>query len=179
MGRSSRRRADNRRRTPRDRTRPDLSRSDTPWAVVGVIGDADGPAFGYTNGLHGLYDHPELWMSGVAADGQMEWCTADIGYWLNVLARMVRDGESLVPGGVVTVDQPQHDMVLEFTIGEPADRLTIEALLTEPQAMVLPVRWVAMLLGQPPAWPVTAAGAVRCPCAPATCDDCAAEAETA
>ena len=118
-----------------------------PWAAVVVLGEDEHPAFGYTNGLHEFYGHPELWISGRAIDDSFEWCTSDVGVWLNHLARMVRDGEALEPGGVITVEQPQYDLVLEFTVGEPVERLALEALLTQPHALVLPVHWTAMWLG--------------------------------
>lgn len=151
----------------RDRTRPDARRPDMPWAVVGVIGDDDAPAFGYTNGLHEFYGHPELWMGGVAANDPLalEWCTTDIGIFLNQLAARVRDGEVLEPGTTHPVCVCNVGLDLDFVVGEPIDRLEVEALLIDPAAQVLPVRWMANWVDGPPAsWPRTPTGGVRCPC---------------
>ena len=85
-----------------DKRLPDPSRSDLPWAIVGVSDD-ESSAFGYTNGLDGLYAHPELWM-GHAADNDplaLQWCVRDITFWLNRLAGKVRDGRTFIPGGAL------------------------------------------------------------------------------
>jgi len=169
----NRRRTSRRANGGRDRTRPNPARPDMPWAAVVVLGEDEHPAFGYTNGLHEFYGHPELWMSGRAIDDSFEWCTSDVGVWLNHLARMVRDGEALEPGGAIIVEQPQYDLVLEFTVGEPVERLALEALLTQPHALVLPVHWTAMWLGEQPPWPRSESGMLQCPCIPTAQDGCA------
>jgi hypothetical protein len=159
-----------------DKTRPDPRRAERPWAIVGVS-DEKVPAFGYTNGLADLYQHPELWMGSEAANDPLvlQWCVVDIAHWLNDLADRVRDGAVLKPGDVVRVDEPHHDLVLEFTIGEPADRHDLEALLIEPWALVMPVTWTATWLGALPPWPRTPEGALLCPCQPIECEHCVRE----
>ena len=106
----------------------------------------------------------------------LQWCAYDIGYWLNRLAGMVRDGDSFAPGDVVEAEDPSFNLVLEFTMGEQVDKYAVDALLVEPTALVVPVHWTATWRGDPPAWlPRTATGGVHCPCEPPECQECARE----
>jgi hypothetical protein len=158
------------------KTQPDPSRSSLPWAVVTVVRGQEGPGFGYTNGLWGLYQHPELWMGEVSNDLlPIQLCGRELGPLLNVLAAIVRDGRPLPPGELVRMTDPRLKLDLDFRIGRPADRRAVEALLVAPSAKVLPVKWTANWRGDPPEQLRTPTGGVLCRCEPQECPECAAE----
>lgn len=160
--------------TQRDKTIPDPFRADLPWAVVGVMGDGAAPAFAYTNGLVGLYDHPEVWMSGRSTGGSppVELCTRHLAQYVNDFARSVRDGQPLVPGDVVTAVERWGPVALTLRVGEPVAPYAVDALLVVPHAVVLPIEWSAMWR-RPQSRPRRAGRALRCPCSRETCGYCA------
>jgi len=160
--------------TERDKSVPDPSRADLPWAVVGVIGDRTAPAFAYTNGLVSLYGHPEVWMSGRSTGGSppVELCVEHLAQHVNTFARVVRDGRALVPGDVMTVVERWGPVELTLRVGEPVAPYAVDALLVPPHAVVLPIEWSAMWR-RVQSRPRRAGRALRCPCRPATCGYCA------
>jgi hypothetical protein len=164
--------------TELDKTTPDPSSADLPWAVVGVLGDSTGPAFAYTNGLVELYQHPEVWMSGRSTCGapQVEVCTTHLAHYVNSFARHVRDGRSLMPGDVMAVVERWAPVELTLTVGDPVAPYTVDALLVRPHAIVLPIEWSAMW-SRPQPRPRRAGRVLRCRCRPATCGYCAQHAK--
>ncbi|HKX75856.1 MAG TPA: DUF4262 domain-containing protein [Acidimicrobiia bacterium] len=66
--------------------------------------EEDGPPFAYTVGLFGL-GHPELLVFGLGPDAA--------GTVLNAFGKMIRRGENLVPGQLVSLPGGHHQFVVE------------------------------------------------------------------
>lgn len=159
--------------TQPDRTQPDPSRADLPWAVVGVLGDDTGVGFSYSNGLLSLYQHPELWMSARSVGGYpaVELCTMHLAYYVNNFACNVRDGLDLVPGDHLTTVERWGPVQLAVTVGEPVTAVAVGALAIHPDVLVLPIEWSARWL-EPRSRPRRAGRVLRCPCPTQTCGYC-------
>lgn len=160
--------------TQPDRTQPDPSRADLPWAVVGVLADDTGAGFGYSNGLLGLYLHPELWMSARSQGGYppVELCTRHVSYYVNNFACTVRDGLDLVPGDHLTMVERWGPVELTLTVGQLVTAAAVGALLLQPEMPVLPIEWTARWV-EPRSRPRRAGRVLRCPCPTETCGYCA------
>jgi len=134
-------------------TQPDHDRLDRKpfWRVQAVFDpDGGGAEFAYTIGLHerGL---PELHIWGRPDSGDdpgLDWMFScnDRCRILNVFAWQLVDGK-LAVGQERTEEYDAGEAIAHFRVGPPGDRLALEALGTDPAAVVWPINWS---LSRPP-----------------------------
>ena len=126
--------------------RPIPPRDDRPWWQVTAVFDPDGAGqdFAYTVGLHAR-GWPELHLWARPTDGDdpgADWKLSplDCTITLNAAARRLVAGE-LGPGDTWTDRMDGGATLMHVVVGDPVDRLDVDAFGVDPAAAVLPLRW--------------------------------------
>ena len=118
-----------------------------PCEECGTLGDPDSHAyFAYTVGLHEFFGRPELHCPGLSNDEDPASLTLQtLGEIVNTIAAQVAARE-IGPGSEVeeTVTNGHGRYLLRFTLGLPTRPLAVTALMADPEATVIPIRWTVV-----------------------------------
>ena len=121
-----------------------------PCEECGIgLDDMEEPAhcdFAYTVGLHESFGRSEIHCPGLSIDEDPASLTFEtLGHVVNTIAAGVAARE-LGPGSEVedSVTNGHSRLLLRFTLGLPSRPLAVTALLADPGATVIPIRWTVV-----------------------------------
>jgi len=121
-----------------------------PCEECGIsLDDMEEPAhgdFAYTVGVHEWFGRSEVHCPGISVDEDPASLTYEtLADFVNVIAAGTAAKE-LGPGSEVeaTVNNGHGRCLLRFTLGLPTRPLAVTALMADPEATVIPVRWTVV-----------------------------------